>query len=172
MNEPGDKAREDAMVGLIGIRRGLFPEAPPYRPQVERRGLPHETRDRHLWRARAGRCCCGSSSPMRLSALVRRLMQRFDLYRLVWHRALFNLRNVRLPSGRRRLFIGVFCMTGKFAWLGRLALTVIARCRGARRRPRACGSITWRRPGRATGGCVRMWSRSRPTCPASSPRCS
>jgi hypothetical protein len=25
-----------------------------------------------------------------LSALVRRLMQRFDLYRLVWHRALFN----------------------------------------------------------------------------------
>ena len=26
-----------------------------------------------------------------LSALLRRLMQRFDLYRLVWHRALFNL---------------------------------------------------------------------------------
>jgi len=25
-----------------------------------------------------------------LSALVRRLMQRFDLYRLVWHPALFN----------------------------------------------------------------------------------
>ncbi|SEM67068.1 DUF1656 domain-containing protein [Bradyrhizobium sp. OK095] len=25
-----------------------------------------------------------------LSALVRRLMQRFDLYRLVWHRALFD----------------------------------------------------------------------------------
>ncbi|MGL9618356.1 DUF1656 domain-containing protein [Bradyrhizobium sp. U531] len=26
-----------------------------------------------------------------LSALLRRLMQRFDLYRLVWHRALFDL---------------------------------------------------------------------------------
>jgi hypothetical protein len=25
-----------------------------------------------------------------LSALLRRLMQRFDLYRLVWHRALFD----------------------------------------------------------------------------------
>jgi Protein of unknown function (DUF1656) len=25
-----------------------------------------------------------------LSALVRRLMRRFDLYRLVWHRALFD----------------------------------------------------------------------------------
>ena len=25
-----------------------------------------------------------------LSSLLRRLMQRFDLYRLVWHRALFN----------------------------------------------------------------------------------
>ena len=25
-----------------------------------------------------------------LSALLRRLMQRFELYRLVWHRALFN----------------------------------------------------------------------------------
>jgi uncharacterized membrane protein YccC len=34
VNEPNDKAREDAMIGLIGIRRGLFPNAPAYRPRT------------------------------------------------------------------------------------------------------------------------------------------
>jgi len=32
MNEPGHDVREDALIGLVGIRRGLFPDAPAYQP--------------------------------------------------------------------------------------------------------------------------------------------
>ncbi|WGD49208.1 FUSC family protein [Bradyrhizobium sp. CB1650] len=32
VKDPNDKAREDALIGLVGIRRGLFPDAPAYRP--------------------------------------------------------------------------------------------------------------------------------------------
>lgn len=32
LDEPAGAAREDALIGLIGIRRGLFPQAPAYRP--------------------------------------------------------------------------------------------------------------------------------------------
>jgi Fusaric acid resistance protein family len=32
MNEPGHDGREDALIGLVGIRRGLFPDAPAYQP--------------------------------------------------------------------------------------------------------------------------------------------
>jgi uncharacterized membrane protein YccC len=34
MTEPADDAREDALIGLVGIRRGLFPNARPYRPET------------------------------------------------------------------------------------------------------------------------------------------
>jgi uncharacterized membrane protein YccC len=34
MTESGDDVREDALIGLVGIRRGLFPDAPAYRPEV------------------------------------------------------------------------------------------------------------------------------------------
>ncbi|WP_024512383.1 FUSC family protein [Bradyrhizobium sp. ARR65] len=33
LNEPESEARKDALIGLIGIRRGLFPQASAYRPQ-------------------------------------------------------------------------------------------------------------------------------------------
>ncbi|MGT2439155.1 FUSC family protein [Bradyrhizobium betae] len=33
VKDPNDKAREDALIGLVGIRRGLFPDAPAYRPR-------------------------------------------------------------------------------------------------------------------------------------------
>jgi uncharacterized membrane protein YccC len=33
LNEPEGDARKDAVIGLIGIRRGLFPQAPAYQPQ-------------------------------------------------------------------------------------------------------------------------------------------
>jgi len=33
LNEPATVAKEDALIGLAGIRCGLFPEAPAYRPQ-------------------------------------------------------------------------------------------------------------------------------------------
>ncbi|MDI4236547.1 FUSC family protein [Bradyrhizobium sp. Arg237L] len=33
LNEPEDGARDDALIGLIGIRRGLFPDALAYQPQ-------------------------------------------------------------------------------------------------------------------------------------------
>ncbi|WP_407177283.1 FUSC family protein [Bradyrhizobium sp. STM 3562] len=33
LNEPDSEARKDALIGLIGIRRGLFPQASAYRPQ-------------------------------------------------------------------------------------------------------------------------------------------
>jgi uncharacterized membrane protein YccC len=35
MNEPD--ARADALIGLVGIRRGLFPDAPAYRPETSER---------------------------------------------------------------------------------------------------------------------------------------
>jgi hypothetical protein len=35
VKDPDDTAREDALIGLVGIRRGLFPEAPAYRPRSE-----------------------------------------------------------------------------------------------------------------------------------------
>jgi uncharacterized membrane protein YccC len=35
VKDPNDSAREDALIGLVGIRRGLFPDAPAYRPQAE-----------------------------------------------------------------------------------------------------------------------------------------
>ncbi len=34
VNEPADDVREDALIGLVGIRRGLFPDAPAYQPQA------------------------------------------------------------------------------------------------------------------------------------------
>ena len=34
VNDPHAKAREDALIGLVGIRRGLFPEASAYRPRA------------------------------------------------------------------------------------------------------------------------------------------
>jgi uncharacterized membrane protein YccC len=33
MTETGDEVRGNALIGLVGIRRGLFPEAPAYRPE-------------------------------------------------------------------------------------------------------------------------------------------
>lgn len=35
VKDPNDSAREDALIGLVGIRRGLFPDAPAYRPRTE-----------------------------------------------------------------------------------------------------------------------------------------
>jgi len=35
VKDPNDRAREDALIGLVGIRRGLFPDAPAYRPRAE-----------------------------------------------------------------------------------------------------------------------------------------
>lgn len=35
VKDPNDSAREDALIGLVGIRRGLFPDAPAYRPHAE-----------------------------------------------------------------------------------------------------------------------------------------
>ncbi|MDB5656645.1 MAG: hypothetical protein JWQ94_4258, partial [Tardiphaga sp.] len=34
MTETGDEVRGDALIGLVGIRRGLFPEATAYRPEL------------------------------------------------------------------------------------------------------------------------------------------
>jgi len=34
VKDPNDSAREDALLGLVGIRRGLFPDAPAYRPRA------------------------------------------------------------------------------------------------------------------------------------------
>ncbi|SDS83308.1 FUSC family protein [Bradyrhizobium canariense] len=34
MIESGDNVREDALIGLVGIRRGLFPDAPAYQPEA------------------------------------------------------------------------------------------------------------------------------------------
>lgn len=34
VKDPNEKAREDALIGLVGIRRGLFPDAPAYRPRT------------------------------------------------------------------------------------------------------------------------------------------
>ncbi|MCG2626866.1 FUSC family protein [Bradyrhizobium sp. WYCCWR 13023] len=35
VKDPNDSAREDALIGLVGIRRGLFPAAPAYRPRED-----------------------------------------------------------------------------------------------------------------------------------------
>jgi uncharacterized membrane protein YccC len=35
VKDPNDSAREDALIGLVGIRRGLFPDAPGYRPRSD-----------------------------------------------------------------------------------------------------------------------------------------
>ncbi|RXT42185.1 FUSC family protein [Bradyrhizobium betae] len=34
VKDPNDNAREDALIGLVGIRRGLFPDAPAYRSRA------------------------------------------------------------------------------------------------------------------------------------------
>ena len=34
VKDPNERAREDALIGLVGIRRGLFPDAPAYRPRA------------------------------------------------------------------------------------------------------------------------------------------
>jgi hypothetical protein len=34
MSEPADDQREDALIGLVGIRRGLLPDAPAYQPKI------------------------------------------------------------------------------------------------------------------------------------------
>lgn len=34
VKDPNESAREDALIGLVGIRRGLFPDAPAYRARV------------------------------------------------------------------------------------------------------------------------------------------
>ncbi|MGY2849510.1 MULTISPECIES: FUSC family protein [Bradyrhizobium] len=35
VKDPNERARDDALLGLVGIRRGLFPDAPAYRSQPE-----------------------------------------------------------------------------------------------------------------------------------------
>ncbi|MHC2337789.1 FUSC family protein [Bradyrhizobium sp. USDA 4454] len=35
IKDPNERARDDALLGLVGIRRGLFPDAPAYRSQPE-----------------------------------------------------------------------------------------------------------------------------------------
>ncbi|MDN3275509.1 FUSC family protein [Frankia sp. RB7] len=35
VKDPNDSAREDALIGLVGIRRGLFPDAPAYRSRAD-----------------------------------------------------------------------------------------------------------------------------------------
>jgi uncharacterized membrane protein YccC len=35
VKDPNDSARDDALLGLVGIRRGLFPDAPPYQSRPE-----------------------------------------------------------------------------------------------------------------------------------------
>jgi uncharacterized membrane protein YccC len=35
VKDPNDSAREDALIGLVGIRRGLFPDAPAYKPRAD-----------------------------------------------------------------------------------------------------------------------------------------
>lgn len=35
VKDPNDSARDDALLGLVGIRRGLFPNAPAYQPRPE-----------------------------------------------------------------------------------------------------------------------------------------
>ncbi|MBC9879121.1 FUSC family protein [Bradyrhizobium sp. INPA01-394B] len=35
VQDPHDSAREDALIGLVGIRRGLFPDAPAYRSRTD-----------------------------------------------------------------------------------------------------------------------------------------
>ncbi|MET3911021.1 putative membrane protein YccC [Bradyrhizobium sp. S3.3.6] len=35
VKDPNDSAREDALIGLVGIRRGLFPDAPAYRRRAD-----------------------------------------------------------------------------------------------------------------------------------------
>ncbi|MGY3551309.1 putative membrane protein YccC [Bradyrhizobium sp. USDA 4472] len=35
VKDPNDSPREDALIGLVGIRRGLFPDAPAYRPRAD-----------------------------------------------------------------------------------------------------------------------------------------
>ena len=37
MKDEGASAREDAVVGLVGLRRGLFPDAPAYQPPSQER---------------------------------------------------------------------------------------------------------------------------------------
>ena len=34
MTETGDEVRNDALIGLVGIRRGLFPQSPAYQPEA------------------------------------------------------------------------------------------------------------------------------------------
>jgi hypothetical protein len=34
MSEPAGDQMEDALIGLVGIRRGLFSDAPAYQPKV------------------------------------------------------------------------------------------------------------------------------------------
>ncbi|MCP3390407.1 FUSC family protein [Bradyrhizobium sp. CCGB12] len=36
VKDPNPQAREDALIGLVGIRRGLFPQAPAYRARLEK----------------------------------------------------------------------------------------------------------------------------------------
>src|SRR5262249_38872506 len=38
LEEPAGKGREDALIGITGIRRGLFPHAPPYGETPESEG--------------------------------------------------------------------------------------------------------------------------------------
>lgn len=100
-----------------------------------------------------------------MSALLRRLMQRFDLYRLVWHRALFDFAIFVCLLGVVVYLSGI-SHEGNFAWLGRLALTFITVALAL-----AVGrelwvyymEQPWTRDGRVRADVV----RSRPTCRAS-----
>jgi uncharacterized membrane protein YccC len=39
VDDPGTDAKEDALIGLVGIRRGLFPESSPYLPDPSATGM-------------------------------------------------------------------------------------------------------------------------------------
>ena len=92
LREPSGASKEDALIGLVGVRCSLFPA----RRRLSRgAGITKEPR-----RMRYDIDIAGVMIPSLLawlliayvmSALLRPVLQRIGLYRLVWHPALFDL---------------------------------------------------------------------------------
>ena len=90
VQDPATKTRE-LLLQLGGIRRGLFPNAPPYVHATALEMSPDNDRGtQRLWRFRSSTPDVGRVA-LPLTAALRRLLRWFGFYRIVWHRPLVDL---------------------------------------------------------------------------------
>ena len=90
LREPASEDRNEALIGLAGIRAGLFPEAAPYQPPERTQGECRMKYQLDLFGVIVPSLLLWSVLAYVLARAVSKVIARVGLYRQVWHPALFD----------------------------------------------------------------------------------